>query len=479
MIGGRKIAVNTLLLVAASVLNLAISLFTTTIIARSIGPELYGRYTFGLNFVLIFSVFANFGLESLFIREAARDRTNLALIGDIFGLKIVLAFATSLLTVGASFALRYPPQTRTVVAVLALGLFFQILGESLLSVHRAMERMQIPALASTLFRLIGAGIIAFSVFGGIGFYGIVAAYTIANGAIFLWALAITRRHLPRWVLAGFPGRAAVLIRGGMPFFQSAVLTMVYAKINILILSKFSTEGEMGYYLSGLNLVENLYFVPTAFVTSIFPAFSRVCGVSPDALRAAYRKITKYLLVLAVATACGTLLVAEPVISLIYGRAFLPAVPVLRILIFLWVFTFFSQTQSTLLFSIGQERVQVRIMAAACVINLLSNLVLISRFGYLGAAAASVLTEAAVVVLVSTVLWRHGYRFYPDGAVLRLVLAAAAMALVVRSLLAYNLGAAIAAGAAVYLGGLLLFRVVNAEDLALLRSAVSRKPNPSA
>ena len=473
MIGGRKIFANTSYLMLSSVVNLAISLFTTTIIARSIGPELYGRYSFGLNFVLIFSVLANFGLESLYIREAARDRDNIALLGDIFRMKIVLAFGAAFVSLAASYLLGYPAPTRTVIFVLSAGMVFQVLAESLLSLYRAREQMQVPALASTVFRVVSAAIIAASVFGGVGFRGIVGAYTIANGLIFVLVLVLTRGEVPLRLPPGFRDRAVRLARQGTPFFQSALLTMFYAKINILLLSKYASEEEMGYYLAGLNLVENLFFIPTAFITSVFPAFSRIFGASADTLRQAYDRIVKYLVILTAAVTAGTLIVGREVVNLIYGSQFLPAVPVLQVLIFFWTCTFFSQTQSTLLFSIGRERTQVRIMLAACVVNLALTWAGLAFFGYLGAAVASVLTEAFVVACTSTALWRLGYHSRPDRFAIPLALALVAMVVAARSLLGAHVLLAVAGGALAYVLGLFLFRVFDDQDRVYLRGAASR------
>lgn len=474
MIGGKRIVTNAFFLMASSVFNLALSLYTTTIIARSIGPDLYGRYTFGLNFILIFSILAHFGLESLFIREAARDAGKMTLMGDIFRMKVILAFGTALVTLFAAHLLEYPRPTLLVLYILAPGLVFQILSESLLSMFRALEQMAVPAAASMLFRLISAGIITASIFGGAGFHGVVSAYTIGNGLVLLWLLVMLRGRVPLQLPPGFIGRAFALARQGAPFYQAALLTMFYAKINIILLSKYSTESEMGYYMAGLTLVENLYFIPTAVITALFPAFSRVHGAAPDALRDSYGRIMRYVTILVVAVAAGTVLVGGGVVTLIFGDRFLPAVPVLDILIFFWVFTFFSQTQSSILFSTGRERVQVRIMAIACVLNLSLSWVLLDTFGYLGAAVAFVATECAVVAITSAVLWKTGYCSRPRGAfIFRLACALTGMALATWALQRVNLFAAIIAGGVAYLLGLFLFRVLDDQDRRYLAEVLSR------
>ncbi|MBK8335769.1 MAG: flippase [Sterolibacteriaceae bacterium] len=473
-VGAQRIAANTFFLTFSSLFNLGISLGTTSIIARSIGPELYGRYTFGLTYVLMFSVLANFGLESLFIREAARDRRNLELINDIFHLKVVLAFATVATALLSAQLLQYPAETIQVLYILCAGLFFQILSESLLSIYRSVERMQVTAFVSMFFRLISAAIIVVAIYSGIGFYGIVAAFSIGNFLVFLLALVKVRRdfNLLRWVFS--PTHWLPLIRQGMPFYMSALLTMFYAKINVFILSKFVEDREMGLYLAALNLVENLYFIPTAFITSVFPAFSRMHGTSVDSLKDAYSRMTKYLIIATAAVAAGTILVSEKIVLLIYGNEFGETVPVLNVLIFLWVLAFFSNFQSSLLFSMHKERIQVQIMVAAVCVNALLNWFFIREYGHMGAAFASVLTEMVVVLLLSGVLWGLGFRYRPDMSILRLMLVVGGMVAVVKYLIGFHLVIAVLGGAASYAGLLVALRVFDRRDLADLKALFARK-----
>jgi len=475
MIGGKKIALNTFFLILSSLFNVSISLFTTAIIARSIGPDLYGRYTFGLTYILMFSVFANFGLESLFIREAARDKGNIGIINDIFHLKIILSVFTIVSIIVSAHLLNYPSATIDVLYILCTGLFFQILSESLLSVYRSIEKMHITAFFSTLFRVFSAIIIAIAVYSGIGFLGIVSAYSIGNALVFGGVFLSFYRDFKVLHLHISLSKWVALIKQGIPFYLSALLTMFYTKINIIILSKFVSDKEMGFYMAALNLIENLYFIPTAFNTSIFPAFSRLYGSSFEALRKAYSKMTKYLIILTVAVSVGTILVSEKIVLLIYGQEFMPAVPALKILIFLWVLTFFSNTQSSLLFSIQKERTQVKIMVIACFVNIILNYVLIKSYGYLGAAYASVLTEAVVVILITVALWRLQFRWTPDFYLLRLIVVAFVMILSVRFLLQFNIIIAVAGGAVSYAASLFLLKVFDGDDIFHMKSLIRRKP----
>lgn len=474
MVGGKKIATNTLVLILSSLFNFCVSIFTTSTIAKSIGPELYGRYTFGLTYILLFSVLSNFGVESLFIRESARDNKNIKLMTDILYLKILLAIGTIVVIIFSVHILNYQQATINVIYVLCIGLFFQILYESLISIYRSLERMHILAFLSVVFRTISAVIIVSSVYIGIGFWGIVSAFSVTNALVVGLILVLINKEFHILHFNINPRKWVTIIKQGFPFYASAILTMIYVKINILILSKMVEEREMGFYMAALALVENLFVIPTAFNTSIFPAYSRMFGSSVDALKKTYRKITKYLIILTVAVSIGTILVGGRIIQLIYGENFISSIPVLKILIFFWVLTFFSQTQSMLLFSIQKETIQVKIMGLACLISIVLNPLLIMRYGFIGAAYSSVITEAIIVTIITIILWKLNLRYKPDYHILRLGLVVLVMIIAVRMLMQINIFIAITMGAISYFGLLFVMRVFDSEDIFYLKLLFKRQ-----
>jgi O-antigen/teichoic acid export membrane protein len=469
MIGGKKIFLNTLWLMLSSIFNMGISIFTTSIIARAIGPGLYGRYMFGLNYILFFSVIANFGLESFFVREAARNKKHIEMISDIFFLKIVLAILTLAVVVLSANLLRYPDATLKVIYIFCIGLFFQILYDSLMSVYRSLEKMHFMAAFASAFRVVSALIIAFAIYSGIGFFGIVYAFSITYFLLFItvWFFVYRSYRIPVFQIN--PVRWLHLIRQGVPFYLSALLTMFYAKISIMILSKSVDEAQIGHYTASLNLVENLFFMITAFNTSIFPAFSRLYGTSFEALIMVYNKITKYLIIIGVAVCAGTVLVAEKIVVMIYGKEFLAAAPILKVLIFFWVFTLFSNTQSSLLFAINREKHQAKIMATACVVSVVSGMTLITLFGSLGSAFSLVITEGFIVATITFLLWRSNLRYKPDLYLLRIVFPVALMILVVRIMIGMNVFLAILSGGVTYIAFLFIAKVFDPSDISYIKA----------
>jgi len=164
MISGKRIFTNTALLVISSLINLCISLMITALIARTLGPELYGKYTFGLTYILLFSILSNFGIETLFVREAARNKNNImTMFMDIMHLKCILALFTIIVIAVSVNILNYQASTVNVIYILSIGMFFQIMYMTLMSVYKSVEKMSVVAFFSVFFRITTALMVVGSV----------------------------------------------------------------------------------------------------------------------------------------------------------------------------------------------------------------------------------------------------------------------------------------------------------------------------
>ena len=477
MIGGKKIFTNTVLLIISSLINLGISLVTTALIARTLGPELYGKYTFGLTYIFLFSVLANFGIETLFVRESARDKENIPrMIMDVMHLKCILAFLTVGVIVVSVNLLNYPERTIYVIYVLCIGLFFQILYMALMSVYRSREKMSAVAVFSVIFRLTTGVMIVGSIYLGMGLMGIVWTFTIGNALVFVGAYIFFYKHYQILHFRINPRNWAAFISGGFLFYISALLSMVYYKINVLMLSKMEGELEIGYYMAAATLIETLYFIPEAVNNSLFPAFSRIYGFSMEALQRLYAKMVKYLVLITVAVCVGCLLVGDKILLLIYGDAYLKSLPTLRVLIFFWAFMFFSSMLSILLFSIKKEKTQVKIMGLSCVVNIVLSLMLIEEYGFIGGAYALIITEGMAVFLMAGLLWKNNLIYVPDWSIARLGFSLIMMVVTVRALNYFNIAIEIIGGAVSYVSFLFILKVFDSEDIVYLKSLIRRKEN---
>ena len=142
----RRVIKNSFWLIVQPLFLNFLSIFATAYIARKLGVDYYGKFTFAIAFVAMFAPIVNLGLRPLTIRELAEKRDNQR---NFIGKMLTLRFLLSLVAVSIIFAamnlMRYPPLIRYIVYIASLTLIFQAITSTLNDVFQAREEMKYVA----------------------------------------------------------------------------------------------------------------------------------------------------------------------------------------------------------------------------------------------------------------------------------------------------------------------------------------------
>ncbi|HZS02470.1 MAG TPA: polysaccharide biosynthesis C-terminal domain-containing protein, partial [Chloroflexota bacterium] len=311
---------------------------------------------------------------------------------------------------------------------------------------------------------------------GYGFVGLAASALVVN-LVTLGALLVLFHDQVGWPRLEFgPAASLELARESYPFMLNDLLASLFFRLDSLLLRPLAGNAALGWYNAAYRVPDGLNVIPANFTLALFPLLARRGQDDPAALARVYRRALKVLLVLALPLATGIALLAEPLVYLVAGPAYVPeSVWVLRVLIWFLPFSFVNGVTQYVLIAVDRQRFLTVAFALATAFNLVANLVLIPTFSYLGAALVTVLSE---VVLLGPFWWAV-VRHLPPVSLLavawRPALAALGMGLVVAPLAAWSWLASIPVGAAAYFGLLLLLGTFDADDRALLHRLRGRKP----
>ena len=169
-------------------------------------------------------------------------------------------------------------------------------------------------------------------------------------------------------------------------------------------------SETGLYNSSLRLLEALYFIPGAVVSAVFPMMSRLHEVDKTLLSRLYRKAFYYLIVIALPMAIGVTFLAERFMLFIYGNEFSTAGTVLKILTWAGVAIFLYAIPGYLLNAINKQFLFALTAAVATLFNIALNFVLISEFGYSGAAIATTVNAFFILSALLYFAGKNGHSF---------------------------------------------------------------------
>jgi O-antigen/teichoic acid export membrane protein len=396
----QSIARNNLFLLLGQVINIAFGFFYFVYMARYLGAKDLGILSFALSFSVILGLLGDLGLSSLMTREVSRN-PSLATkyLENIFFMKIFLAGVTFGAVAILVNLLGYPEKTINVVYIITIYNILTSFTQLYNSVFQAFERfdyLSIGTILNSALMLVG---ILFAIQQKLNLISFAFVYLIASAIALVysffvctWKFVIPHLNID-WTFC------KKIILESIPFWLNSVFVIIYFKTDMVMLSVMNGDTAVGWYTAPYRLIDALVLVPSVFMSTMYPVFSKFHVSSRDSLEFAFKKSFKYLTIIAIPMGIGTTLLAEKIIVLIYGTEYSPSIAALQILIWASVLSFINYTPATYLTSTNKQGLLMKFTCLGAFLNIILNLILIPHFSLYGAAVATVCAEFAVNILV--------------------------------------------------------------------------------
>jgi O-antigen/teichoic acid export membrane protein len=458
---------NSVLVVGARAVAKLAVFVVVVLIWRHLGAAPYGRFATMIVYVTLVGVVADLGLQTVFIRDASRDRTVLnRYLANLLSARLLLSIV-ALVILAVALRLLSPP-----LFPYTLAAFTLLLTTSYSSLLRAVfyirGRLGYEALA-----IVGEALLLLLL-------TIIAVDRRATWDVFLWVYAITYlftclfafavirwRWHERVTIRLEPAFVRRLLAAGLPLALAFTITTVYAQLDVVLLQLFKNFQVVGWYSSANKYIDAVAWVPQSAMGAVFPALSLLSAGDRRRLTFAYEKSYKMLAILGLPLAVGIGITADSIVHITGG--FEQSIPALRILAPSVALLFVNNAFIYTLTAINRQLDFTRLALATLAVNVVLNLVLIPPYDYLGAAAASTITEAALFAGGWWLLRRNQVSLSIVGSIARVLGSAAAMGIVVYVIRSWPLALVIVLGAAVYTTGLVLTRALSAEEWSIVRS----------
>ena len=377
-----------------------------TILARALQPAGFGVYTYLWTLIVLLGILSDFGLGFAVTRAVARDRTVaprlLALSLQLRFLLGLCAYAI-LLTILVAGGIENIP----LVPALVLGLMiFTVSGiNGFNAVLNGREEIHLSSLMTALVPIatLATGVPLLLLKVSL-LHAAIPSIVAGLFVLLLQAALFRRRSLSP--AGGFePARLRSLAWGAAPLFLMSVLTTLNVSLDTLLLKEMAGEAAVGFYNASYKVVLALTMLPLAIGEAAFPIWARALrGKAGGELPLG--GVLRLVLLAALPCALVLFLAAPFGIRLVYGEAYAPAVPVLRIHAFTLALMFLNAPLGMRLVASDRMRAINAVFALVVALNAAANLVLIPRYGIEGAAVATLISEAVSAALLVSLVRRR-------------------------------------------------------------------------
>ncbi len=473
--GPRSILANTGYRLVADVGSKVASLVLFVVMAREFGDSRFGVFTFALTFVILATTLANFGQDQILTREVARDRSRFSgYFANTLAVKIVLATTSLAIAIGIAAVAGIDRETLEALLLLGPAVTLELLMATCFASYQAFERLEFIPIALISQRFVTAAVGIAALLQGAGVVAVSAIYLGGSALGFGLALWFLVRKVARPQLELEPRRWPALMRAALAIGLAGVFAVVLFRIDTAMLAAFEPKDVVGDYGAAYRLLEATLFVAWSVGAAVYPVFSRLTATSDPPVGLVFERGLKLSVALTLPLAAGALVLAGPLIEVLYGSSYDDAETALRLLAPAIALYPICYVTGYLLVSQDRQRILTWVYGLVALENVLANLVLIPWLSLDGAALGTSISQLLVAVALvafarrTTGLIRWGR--IAGGPVLATLLAAGTMAA-----LRHDLAVAVLAGTAVYLVALVLFeRLLFPEDADALLKMLSRK-----
>lgn len=467
---GLRIFRNSAILGAGSALGMGLGFLTTILVTDSLGDR-YGLLLSAQRFVGFFTVVVDFGLATLLVRAiAAREDSVGSLTGTVLALRGALGVAYGLLMGIFAIGLDYLPGSRWLIAAYAVTEFVGMLAETFNATCQGLEAMgrsTLIALARSVVTCLGV-LVVYSMRGGLA--GIVAVYFMGRALQLVASVALAKGAAGGLRLAVHAERMVPLLRQAALFLAVILGYAALRSVDVVMLNKLSTVHEVARYGAALNFIDVLLAVPLLVQTALLPAFTRLSAQGTS--QAIGRHTLQAFSAAVLPAAVGLALLAERAVALYPSGEFGDSAVVLRVLASGFCFLSMASVSATLLTGGGKLRSIVVGYVFAVAGQAVVNLVLIPRYGALGAAAGTVTAYVLLAAYLLLSLRGIGVEL-PALPIASHAGSAALMAVVVFWTRSLPLPVPVVLGGAAYVGSLLLLSSRSSLERRLVAESIAR------
>lgn len=372
-------------------------LLSIALLARLLTPADFGLVALALTFTVVLDAVSDLGVSQALI--IAKDEDLDAKADTAWTVSVVLG--TGLALVAAALgplaaAFFDEPALTVMLGVLGLNFLLRALGVT----HFALAQRELDFRTRTKAELadvvvrgsVGIGL----AIAGAGAYSLVVGYLVGSAALTatLWKIVPWRPHvrIHRSHLSG-------LLRYGGGLTALHLISVVITNADYVLVGRVLGTTDLGFYTLGYRLPE-LVVLNLAFVAGmvLFPAFA---SVKRDELAGAFLTSLRYTLVVGLPLALCLSLLAEPLILIAFGDAWLDSIGVMQVLaVFAFVATI-DVPAGTAYKSIGRVDILVKIAIPRAVLVVVVLALVVDR-GIVAVAVCQTLI-GALFALVAIVL----------------------------------------------------------------------------
>lgn len=444
----KKVFSNTFWQVLGRLVTAVAGVVSIKLITSALPTEVYGMYTTLFELVGFFAIIADFGLYTICVQQMAEKKhSNEHILGNVLTIRLILIVATLGL---ASIVIPFIPKYEGTligknVSLVALVTSLALASGTISALLQYRLKMIWFSVAQILGKTTAVGLIFWiiKVLPEVGIDQLFTRLIWAGFAGNLLMLGLTFYFVSKLI----PVRMKVdkayikdLLKNALPYGLALILNKFYFKIDVVFIQWIAGNSQAGIYAVALKLMEIIAVIPVFFMNSALPDLTESFNNNKQRFEEIVSKSFKYLAMLAAPIMFGgialafalTFVITSPQylsgfhchndIRVVYNNEvqaqkmcgevdvdptflgsfdgdysyFYGTDVALKIVLVATFFVFLNSLFGFVLVAMRKQNLLLMVNAVCLVFNVVTNLILIPKYGFVGAAYTTVASEILIL-----------------------------------------------------------------------------------
>ncbi len=372
------------------VLRIITSVFLLAFIARYLGPQQFGLFNYAIAIVALSAPLVALGLNRILVRDLVRAEGQQELIGTVFSMKLAVSIASVIALGLVGFhSEQVPEEAALLILVAAAGNLFMAF-DVVDFYFQSRVLAKYTAIYKSIAFFVTSAVKLVLVFAEAPLVWFAVAHALEWALIAILGIAAYLRYSDlsrRWSFS--MQRGLGLLRESWPEIGAGLATVLCLRLDQIMLEALLNIEAVGIYSAATRLSDLWYFVPTAIVSSVFPALVKSREQPGTAYHDDLQKLFLVSVAVAYAIAIATIIVAPVAVSLLFGEGYESGTSLLRLHILSLVAVSLGLCSGSWIFAEGRIILSLYRTTIGAATNAALNWLLIPVAGTQGAAIATV------------------------------------------------------------------------------------------
>ncbi len=367
------------------------------IVGSHYGPKIFGQFTIAHTFAIIFILFADFGFDVLLTTEVAKNRKSASTIFQrYFSIKIVFSLAALIAMWLLSLALHFSQTSRVLILIFSFYVILTTLTNFLHALYKGLERLEYETKVSLIVNVSLLILVFFLLIVKVDIIYIAVAFVSTRFLGFIFAIIYSFKVLPdikynlnfkEWRLL----MSQVLIFGLQLIFGN-----LFFQIDTIMLAFLKGDSSVGIYQATIKLIALPLVIPDILINTLLPVLSRLNTENELLWVKLGGILNKTLMIIILPISIVLFTYPDFVINLIYPTGkYAATIPLLRIFALILFIRFSVESYALMLTTSHKQKIRMFIVLIGTIFNFGVNLYIIPKYGVIGAAVISLVTNLLV------------------------------------------------------------------------------------